>query len=55
MRLAVDKQPEYAHELLQATAPIPGEALVNGICSVPIRPTKPGIVAQRQRVAEVKR
>ena len=49
MRLAVDKQAEFARELLAKLAPKVGDALVKGLLSAD-QSTEAGIAAQRERV-----
>ena len=53
MRLAVDKQKEYAEELVQRMASTIGEELAVGILSAD-QSTEPGIFAQRERVKALK-
>ena len=53
MRLAVDKQKEYAEELVQRMASAIGEELAVGILSAD-QSTEPGIFAQRERVKALK-
>ena len=53
MRLAVDKQKEYAEELVQRMASIIGEDLAVGILSAD-QSTEEGIFAQRDRVKALK-
>ena len=54
MRLAVDKQAEYARELLRTMAPQLGEALVAELLAAD-QSSEPGIEEQRKRVAELKK
>ncbi len=54
MRLAVDKQADYARELVKRLAPELGESLVNGLSSAD-QTSEAGIEAQRERVAELKK
>ena len=54
MRLAIDKQGDYARELLRGLASQVGERLVAEILQAD-QSAEPAIAAQRQRVAEVKR
>jgi pyruvate-ferredoxin/flavodoxin oxidoreductase len=53
MRLAIDKQAEYAHELVKRNASTIGEELVTAILSAD-QSTEPGIFAQRDRVKALK-
>ncbi len=53
MRLALDKQTEYAVELLKKLAPEIGTGLVEGILAAD-QGTESGIAAQRERVAALK-
>jgi len=53
MRLAVDKQKEYAEELVQRMASVIGEELAVGLLSAD-QSTEPGIFAQRDRVKALK-
>ncbi len=53
MRLAVDKQREYAEELVQRMASVIGEELAVGLLSAD-QSTEPGIFAQRERVNALK-
>ena len=53
MRLALDKQEEYARELLQRLAPVVGEELAAAL-SAADQAEEEGIVAQRKRVKELK-
>jgi len=53
MRLAVDKQKEYAEELVQRLASVIGEELATGLLSAD-QSTEPGIFAQRDRVKSLK-
>jgi pyruvate-ferredoxin/flavodoxin oxidoreductase len=53
MRLAIDKQKEYAEELVQRMASSIGEELAVGILSAD-QSTEPGIFAQRERVKALK-
>jgi pyruvate-ferredoxin/flavodoxin oxidoreductase len=53
MRLAIDKQAEYARELLTRLAPKVGEALVREILSAP-QATEADLAAQRQRVVALR-
>ena len=53
MRLAVDKQKEYAEELVHRMASTIGEELAVGILSAD-QSTEPGIFAQRERVKALK-
>jgi pyruvate-ferredoxin/flavodoxin oxidoreductase len=54
MRLTIDKQTEYAHELLKKLAGTIGESLVDGILNAD-QTTDAGIKAQRERVEELKK
>ena len=54
MRLAVDQQADYARILVTRQAPILGETLVRGLLTSD-QSTEADIVAQRERVAELKR
>ena len=54
LRLATDKQCDYAKELLQRNASAIGESLVEALLTGEQK-TEAGIAAQRQRVAELKR
>jgi len=54
MRLAVDKQADYARELVKRFGPHLGEAVVNAILNAD-QSSEAGIVAQRERVAELKK
>jgi pyruvate-ferredoxin/flavodoxin oxidoreductase len=54
MRLAVDKQADYARELVTRLAPHLGDALVNGVLNAD-QSSEAGIAAQRERVAELKK
>ncbi len=54
MRLAVDKQADYAHELVTRLAPHLGDVLVNGVLNAD-QSSEAGIAAQRERVAELKK
>ena len=54
LRLAVDKQAEYARELVHQLAPQLGDALVSGLL-IENQNTEKGIDGQRRRVAELKR
>jgi len=54
MRLAVDKQAEFARELLERLSPAVGEALVKELVSAD-QSTEAGIAAQRQRVEALRR
>ncbi len=54
MRLALDKQSDYAHELLRRLSAQLGGRLVTDLLEAD-QSTEAGIAAQRQRVAEVKR
>jgi pyruvate-ferredoxin/flavodoxin oxidoreductase len=53
MRLAVDRQAEYARELAVRLSSVLGEALVTGLVTAD-QSTEPGIEAQRERVAQLK-
>ena len=53
MRLAVDKQKEYAEELVHRMASVIGEELAVGLLSAD-QTTEPGIFAQRDRVKALK-
>jgi pyruvate-ferredoxin/flavodoxin oxidoreductase len=53
LRLAVDKQAEYARELTRQLAPQLGEVLVSGLL-IPNQTTEREIEEQRRRVAELK-
>ena len=53
LRLAVDKQAEYARELVREFAPHLGEALVSGLL-IPNQTSEREIAEQRVRVAELK-
>src|SRR5271167_1382046 len=53
MRLAIDKQKEYAEELVQRMASLIGEELAVGILSAD-QSTEEGIFAQRERVKALK-
>ncbi len=53
MRLAVDKQNEYAKELVERMASLIGEELAVGLLSAD-QSTEPGIFAQRDRVKALK-
>ena len=53
MRLAVDKQAEFAREMVRELAPQLGEALVSGLLA-PNQTTEREIAEQRHRVAELK-
>ena len=53
MRLAVDKQKEYAEELVHRMASVIGEELAVGLLSAD-QSTEPGIFAQRDRVKALK-
>jgi pyruvate-ferredoxin/flavodoxin oxidoreductase len=53
MRLAVDKQGEYARELAMRLSSLLGENLVTGLLTAD-QSSEPGIEAQRKRVAELK-
>ena len=54
MRLTLDKQGEYARELLPQLAGIIGDDLVDRVCSTPTRPAKLASRQQRERVALLK-
>ena len=54
MRLAIDKQNEYARELLVKFAGVLGEELVKGLLSAD-QSNETGIAAQRARVVELKK
>ncbi len=54
MRLAVDKQADYARELVTRLAPHLGDSLVNGVLNAD-QSNEAGIAAQRERVAELKK
>ncbi|MEW6178840.1 MAG: pyruvate:ferredoxin (flavodoxin) oxidoreductase [Chloroflexota bacterium] len=53
MRLTIDKQSEFARELLQALAPQIGQVLVDAILTAD-QSSEAGIKAQRERVAQLK-
>ena len=53
MRLALDKQIEYAHELVRRLRGHIGEALVNSLLNAD-QSTEAGIAAQRERVGQLK-
>jgi pyruvate-ferredoxin/flavodoxin oxidoreductase len=53
MRLAIDKQADYARELVTRLAPQLGDFLVTGLLSAD-QSSEDGIEAQRERVAELK-
>jgi pyruvate-ferredoxin/flavodoxin oxidoreductase len=53
-RLSIDKQTEYAHELLGRLRPSLGDDLVSGLLEAD-QSTPAGIAQQRERVAELKR
>ncbi len=53
MRLTIDKQSEFARELLLALAPQIGQALVDAILTAD-QTSEAGIKAQRERVAQLK-
>ena len=53
MRLAVDKQAEYARELVMRLGSIVGDALATSLLTAD-QSAEPGIEAQRKRVAELK-
>jgi pyruvate-ferredoxin/flavodoxin oxidoreductase len=53
MRLAVDKQADYARELVKQTSSYLGDSLANGLLSAD-QSSEAGIAAQRERVAELK-
>ncbi|HTD88152.1 MAG TPA: 2-oxoacid:acceptor oxidoreductase family protein, partial [Candidatus Binatia bacterium] len=53
MRLSLDKQAQYARELVQRFAPAIGDDLVKAILEAD-QSTEPGINAQRVRIAELK-
>ncbi len=53
MRLAVDQQEQYARELLQAQAPVVGDALVKELLAAD-QSSEAGIAAQRERVQALK-
>jgi pyruvate-ferredoxin/flavodoxin oxidoreductase len=53
MRVTLDKQEEYAHELLATLAPIVGETLVRELLAAD-QSSAAGIQAQRQRVTRLK-
>ncbi|MFN2115053.1 MAG: pyruvate:ferredoxin (flavodoxin) oxidoreductase [Anaerolineae bacterium] len=53
MRLALDKQIEYAHELLRALADQVGQGLADELLAAD-QSTEAGIAAQRERVARLK-
>jgi len=52
-RLTIDKQAEFARELLQASRALIGDALVDGLLGAD-QSTEKGIAEQRARVAELK-
>ncbi len=54
MRLAVDKQADYARELVTRLAAHLGDTLANGLLNAD-QSTEAGIAAQRERVAELKK
>jgi pyruvate-ferredoxin/flavodoxin oxidoreductase len=54
MRLTIDKQTEYAHELVKKFAGTIGESLVDSILNAD-QTTDAGIKAQRERVEELKK
>ena len=54
MRLAVDKQADYARDLVTRLTSHVGEALANGLLNAD-QSSEAGIEAQRERVAELKK